>query len=630
MYRKFSHANGKYAGEGKRVRILAWFFIIITAIAIGRLFDLQVLKGDFYAALASGQHELYQRLFPERGSIYVVENAGGKQVLFPLVTNQKLSTLYAVPVSITDPTSTAETLYGVIGPSEGVEGEYKQYLASSTEAVSAAVSDGTLGGFSGIMDRKAFEVGKLIAVLSKPGRRYEVIRRKVPEDVIAKIKALDLAGIGASEEVWRYYPEQGMGGHIFGFLGYSGDERVGMYGLEGYFNKELSGEFGEIRSQRDAVGNMLAVGDSSIKDKTDGSDLVLTIDRAIQFKACQELYLQVQNTKAKGGSIVVMEPKTGAILAMCSFPDYDPGKYSKVDGAAVYNNPAIFTAFEPGSVFKAITMAAAIDAGKISPDTAYVDTGVSDYGKYKIRNYNDKVYGRQTMTGVLENSINTGVIFAMKAMGTQAFAKYVRAFGFGEYTGIELSKEAPGNVANLNTKSEINFATATFGQGITATPLQMVTAVSAIVNGGKLMKPYIVSQVVSSDKKVQNFSPKVVREVISPRSSSLVSAMLVSVVETGHANGAKIPGYRIGGKTGTAQVPKKGGGYQDDSVVNTSFVGFAPYKDPKFVMYVNIMEPQTLRTGEGSASPVFGAVGKFILQYYNVPYDNPGDPRLPR
>jgi cell division protein FtsI/penicillin-binding protein 2 len=216
----------------------------------------------------------------------------------------------------------------------------------------------------------------------------------------------------------------------------------------------------------------------------------------------------------------------------------------------------------------------------------------------------------------------------MKAMTTPVFAKYVRNFGFGEVAGIELDKEMAGNISNLSTRSEVNFATATFGQGITVTPLQMAVAVSSLVNGGKLMKPYIVSQTIDSNNKTQTFTPKVIRQVISAKTSSLISAMMVSVVEAGHANSAKIAGYRVGGKTGTAQVPKKGGGYQDDSVVNGSFVGFAPYSDPKFVIFVDIIEPQYGKVGESTAAPVFSAVGKFILQYYNVPYDNPSDPAL--
>jgi cell division protein FtsI/penicillin-binding protein 2 len=251
-----------------------------------------------------------------------------------------------------------------------------------------------------------------------------------------------------------------------------------------------------------------------------------------------------------------------------------------------------------------------------------------DYGKYKIRNYNDKSYGLQTMTQVLETSINTGVIYAMKQASQKTFVSYVKNFGFGVKTGIELDKEMPGDISNLDKRGEINAATATFGQGITATPLQMTVAISAIANGGKLMKPYIISQIIKDKTDIQTTQPKVVKQVISLKTATVLSGMMVSVTENGHAKTAQIPGYHVAGKTGTAQVPKKGGGYMDDSVVNASFVGFAPFTNPKFVMFVVIKEPQYGKNGEAAAGPVFSNVGKFILQYYNVPYDRPDDPAL--
>ena len=427
MHLRSSIFRGRKNNDGKRVKVLAFFFIIITILLIGRLFDLQILKGSFYAALASGQHDLYQKLFPQRGSIYVLENSSGKQILFPLVTNQQLSTVYAVPVNIQDPTSTAEKLFEVLGFPEDLDTSQATYSSSSLQNLDPQLAKEIQANHQQNWQdqQKQTEINRLISTLSKPDRLYEPIRQKATDKQVEALKALNLAGIGFKDETWRFYTEQGMGGHVFGFWGYSGDNRKGQYGLEGYFDDILSGKTGEIHTQRDALGNMVAVGDNTIKNKTDGSDLILTIDRSIQFKACRELYLMVEKSKAKGGSIVVMNPKTGAVLAMCSFPDYDPVKYNEVTDAQVYNNQAIFEAFEPGSVFKTITMAAALDSGKVTPSTAYVDTGVVDYGKYKIRNYNDKVYGRQTMTNVLETSINTGVIFAMRAMTVPVFAKYV-------------------------------------------------------------------------------------------------------------------------------------------------------------------------------------------------------------
>ncbi|MFA6918546.1 MAG: penicillin-binding protein 2 [Patescibacteria group bacterium] len=622
----------KQYSEKKRITVLAVFFIIFSLCIVARLFTLQIIRGGFYSALAAGQHDLYQKLFPERGSIYVSESTITGKTLFPLVTNQKLNMLYAVPVSVEDASSTADKLFGILGLSDGIKYENLSPIIAVTSS-SSTVDDlmqknNKTQQEQWFQEQKSKELVRLTGILSQPNKLYAPIRSKLSDKQVEAIKALNIKGLEFKEEDWRFYPEQGMGGHIFGFWGFSGDSRKGKYGLESYFDSILSGTMGEIHSERDAWGNIVAVGNNSIKEKTDGQDLVLTIDRAIQFKTCQELYLMVQGQKAKGGSAIVMDPKTGAILAMCSYPDYSPDKYNQVDNISVYNNPAIFEAYEPGSVFKPITMAAALDVGKVKPDTTYVDTGVVDYGKYKIGNYNDKSYGLQTMTQVLETSINTGVIYAMQQATQKVFVNYVKNFGFGVKTGIELDKEMPGDISNLNLRGEINAATATFGQGITVTPLQMITAVGAIANGGKLMHPYIVSQILSGKEVVSSTQPKVLKQVVSSKTAMMLSGMMVSVTENGHAKTAQIPGYHVAGKTGTAQVPKNGGGYMPDSVVNASFIGYAPFTNPKFVMFVVIKEPQYGKTGEYSAAPVFANVGKFILQYYNVPYDRADDPAL--
>ena len=621
----------KQYSEKTRITVLAVFFIVFSLCILVRLFDLQIIRGGFYAALAAGQHDLYQKLFPERGSIYVSENTAIGNSLFPLVANQKLSMLYAVPISIENATDTAEKLFDILGLPDGVKYDSSAVVitTSSSSSIDEVIQESTQTRqeqwFEG---QKTKEIARLMGILSQPDKRYAPIRSKLSDKQVEAIKALNIKGLEFKEEDWRFYPEQGMGGHIFGFWGYSGDSRKGKYGLEGYFDSILSGTMGEIHSERDAVGNTIAIGDNSIKEKTDGNDLVLTIDRSIQFKACQELYLMMQRQKSQEGSIIVMNPKTGAILAMCSFPDFNPDKYNQVDDISVYNNPAIFDAFEMGSVFKIITMAAALDAGKITPQTTFVDTGVADYGKYKIRNYNDEVHGLQTMTQVLQYSINTGVIFAMRQTTPKVFAQSVKSFGFGVRTGIELDKEMPGDVSSLDRKGEISAATASFGQGITVTPIQLLAAGGAIANGGKLMRPYIVSQIRSGNKVVSTTEPKVVRQVISSKTATLLSGMMVNVTLTGTAKPAAIPGYHVASKTGTAQVPRSGGGYMPDSVVNTSFIGFSPVFDPKFVMFIDIKEPQAGKVAETVVAPVFANVGKFILQYYNVPYDWPDDPAL--
>lgn len=607
----------------KRIDFLSIVFLILALIMIVRLFDLQILKGSFYVALAADQHELYKSLFPERGSIYCLDVVGEENILYPLVTNRPMPSLYASPREIEDASNTAYQLFEIIGfpPEFDIKAEEKIFLAdlasSSDQQLASEVANIRRNDF---LELKREElINSWIQVFSDKTRGYYPIRQKLSEEMSDKIKELKLKGIGLQDQDYRYYPEKGLGGQIFGFWGFVDNDRRGSYGLEGYFENLLSGENGQIKSERDASGNIIALGKSQIKEKIDGADLVLTLNRSIQYIACQSLKKSINKYKAKGGTIIVMEPKSGAILAMCSFPDYDPENYSKVGNISVFNNKAIFDAWEPGSIFKPITMAAAINEGKVLPETTYVDTGVVDYGKYQIRNFENKVYGLQTMANVLEFSLNTGIIYAMKQIGTKTFSEYVRRFGFGQLTGVEMSKEMPGNISNLDLKGEINSATISFGQGISVTPIQMITAFSAIINGGKLMKPFIVSQIIRGSD-VETIKPQEIRQVLSPKTSVTMKGMLVSVVENGHVKSAQLPGWRVGGKTGTAQIHDSKGGYKKDEVIG-SFVGFAPFADPKVAILVRIDEPLEGKLGETVAVPVFKEVAKFALQYYNIAHD---------
>ena len=620
---RFLSKSKKVSSNIKRIDFLSIVFLFLAVVIIVRLFDLQVIKGNFYVALAADQHELYKRLFPERGSIYCLDDVNGEKILYPLVTNKSMPSLYATPREIEDASTTANQIFEVIGfpPEFDLQAEEKSFLAD----LASSSDEKLVKELAGIRRKNFLKtkqeelINSWIKIFSDKTKGYYLIRQKLSEEQVKKIKELNLKGIGLQEQDYRYYPEKGLGGQIFGFWGFAGDERKGLYGLEGYFDDLLAGKSGEIISERDASGNIIALSKSQIKEKVDGADLVLTINRSIQYVACQALKKSIDKHKAKGGVIIVMEPQTGAILAMCSFPDYDPENYFKVKDISVFNNKAIFDAWEPGSIFKPITMAAAINEGKVTPETTYVDSGVVDYGKYQIRNFNNKVYGLQTMTNVLEFSINTGVIYAMRQIGTKVFADYVRKFGFGQLTGIEMIKETPGNISNLDLKGEINSATVTFGQGITVTPIQMITAFSALINGGKLMKPYIVSQIIR-DKEVEIIKPQVVRQVISSKTSTIMKGMLVSVVENGHVKSAQLPGWRVGGKTGTAQVPDGRGGYKKEEIIG-SFEGFAPFADPKIAILVRVDEPLEGKLGETVAVPVFKEVANFALQYYNIVHD---------
>ncbi len=354
----------------------------------------------------------------------------------------------------------------------------------------------------------------------------------------------------------------------------------------------------------------------------DGDDIVLTIDKTVQYEVCAKLNEHVKVVEADSAAAIVMNPKTGEIIAMCSYPDFDPNEYNKVNSIGDYNNRAIFEAFEPGSIFKPITMAAAIDLGKITPETTYIDEGFVKIDEFTIRNSDKKAHGKKTMTQVLESSLNTGTIFAVRQIEQKDFRKYVEKFGFGQKTGIELDTEGGGNISSLEKKSEIYFATGSFGQGLTATPLQMVQAFSAIANGGKMAKPYIVEEIRKQEGIVIKTERPMPVQVISSRTATLLTGMLVSVVKNGQGKKAAVSGYYMAGKSGTAQIadPSSGGYYANKT--NHSFIGFAPVKDPAFVMIIKFENPKKGSFAESTTMPLFSRLAKFLLDYYHVMPDD--------
>ena len=563
-----------------RIEALRSVFLVFAAVIVLKLFLIQVVDHENYAALANGQHEIFQKLYPERGEVFVHD--GTK--LVPVITNQQLAFIYADPRYVKDPKETVNALASILLFDE---------------------------------DRKT----QLETKLSNQKDPYEPIERGLSKEVLDKIVALQLPGIFFIMESTRLYPESNMGGQILGFLGSDEDgKQKGRYGIEGYFDKELSGTQGFLKSDHDIAGNIIAVADHSLTPAVNGSDIVLTLDRTIQFKACSMLKASVLKHGADGGSIVIVDPKTGRILAMCGAPDFDPNHFGETKDARVFNNPTIFGSYEPGSIFKSITMAAAVDVGAVTPTTTFNDTGeamVEGWSK-PIKNAENKKYGLVDMTTVLEDSINTGMIFSMRKMGGDIFAEYVKRFGFGEKTGIEIATESEGDVSSIEKKSEIYRATASFGQGVSVTPLQVVMAYAAIANGGTLKKPMIIDEIRHPDGVVEKRSPQDVAQVISQKTARLIGAMLVSVVEHGHGKRAGVAGYYIGGKTGTAQVASENGGYSLDDTIG-SFAGFGPVEDPKFAMVVRIDHPRDVQWAESTVAPFFGEMAKFLLQYFEVP-----------
>ncbi len=569
--------NGKFLTSSRNWRIYTLvFFILAAAVVIFvRLYVLQVRSHSKYLHIAENQHKILEELIPERGEIFLNE----EKELYPVAVNKKMQMVYAVPKEIVN--------------KEEAAGKVSEILSLDKTMVEEKISDSE--------------------------DMFEILKHKLTDEEVERIKEAKTAGIYLMPESFRFYPGGELASQVVGFVGSDGETFRGRYGLEAYFEEELKGEEGSLSQERDTRGRWISIADREMQPARNGDNLILTINHTAQYEVEKILRETIESYKADSGTIIVMEVKTGKILAMASFPAFNPNNYGSTEDISLFVNPAVSAAYECGSAFKPITAAGGIDDGKIEPDTEYVDTGSVREAGYTIKNSEEKVYGRRTMTEVLEDSINTGAIFIQKQVGNKKFADYVRAFGFGEKTEIELPGESAGNIKNLDElKRDIHFYTASFGQGIAVTPLQLVSAYAAIGNGGKLMKPRIVERIIHSDGAAEEIQPQEMRQVISKESAEKVARMLLSVVENGHGKRAAVPGYLVGGKTGTAQVSKVGEkGYEEGLTIGT-FAGFAPIGDPQFAALVKINNPKGVQWAESTAAPAFGKIMEFLLKYYGV------------
>ena len=458
------------------------------------------------------------------------------------------------------------------------------------------------------------------AALAEPDLEWVVLARHLDPETSQRIELLQLPGIVLDPEPSRIYPFGDFASQVLGFTNY---DLVGNYGVEGQYDDVLGGVPGKLVGERDGEGNVIAVTQSTWDAPVDGSDITLTIDSAVQ-NAIQEILAEVVDEQdALGGTIIVQDPKSGAILGMASWPSYDPNAFVDVTDPATFLNPAISAVYEPGSTFKAIVMALGIDTGVVTPEMTHNDEPgyVELPDGSRIYNFERAVWGTETMTQVLERSSNIGAVFVADRVGRDRFYQRLLDFGFGQPTGVDLQGEESG-ILTLPGEEGWNDAlpyTTAFGQGIAVTPLQLINAVSAIVNGGKLMEPYLVSEVRNGDQ-VTATEPEVVRQVISGASSATMREMLASVVENPESPYPTVAGHRIGAKTGTAQIPSPNGGYIEDAAI-TSIVGFGPVEDPRFSVLVKIDWPKTGETGLAVSGPAMTRVFEKLFLLYGIPPD---------
>lgn len=551
-----------------RINAILILIFIFGAAIISRLFFLQILNHKLFQAQALGQQVAFNKIQGARGEIFF-ENSSGE--IKSLAINKDEWTISVMAQDIQDKPLFAETLAKNIG-------EAKEQLLLKLDSQDS----------------------------------YQVLKKGLSSDELDKIKALNLKGLSWQNEPARFYPQERLASQVVGFLG---GEGFGQYGVEGYYEDILKGKSG-IKEDKKGLDSIFS-NDSQVS--LDGSDLYLTLDYNIQFQAESLLKNAGNDLGIDSGQIIVLKPDSGRIIALANFPSFNPNLYSKEKDLDIFQNSAAQKLFEPGSVMKPFTMAIALNDGKITADTTFVDSGFVKIGSKTIHNFDNKKYGEQTMTQVLENSVNTGAVFVSQQISHETYSDYFDKFGFTEKTGVDLQGEVSSRNENLKQGSDIEYATASFGQGIEVTPIQFVRAFCALANGGKLVKPYIVEKIVNGKDKSYT-KPQPQEQIISQQTISQLTPMLVSVVEKGFGSGAKVPGYYIAGKTGTAEVPLKNNkGYEPDKTIQ-SFIGFGPAFNPQFLILVKLDNPKIPKSSL-SAAPVFKKLAQYIINYWQIPPD---------
>jgi len=561
--------------------------ILIGGAFFARLFSLQVVSGDYYRNQARSEQLKKFEIPATRGQIFMLD---GSEVV-PVVLNQNQPTLYADPEFVEDPALTAKKLAEVLG---GKSGDYLDLL----------VVDG----------------------------KYVVLEKKLTPKQVEAVEALELSGVGLQDATYRVYPEGGLAAQTIGFVNNDGE---GQYGIEQYLDDELAGTPGLLNAATDIRGIPLTTSDeNALINPDDGDNIVLTLDRQIQQYTQTALKKGVKASEAISGSAIVMDPNSGRIIAMANYPTFEQEKYSKVpaDEASRYLNRVVTDGYEAGSVVKPFTMAAALNEGAVSPGTTYYDSGRVKVGDREIENAGNTGGVDRTMTEVIQKSVNTGVVYAFQQLGggdinRQArdtlYEYFINRYGLGNITGIAQSLEAPGQVFSPDHPegNDVRYANMTFGQGMTVSMVQLVSAYSSLVNGGTYYKPYLIDQRIDTRSgDIAHAEPTALRDdVISDKTSRQIVSMMEKVVKLGGGAVAKRDGYRIGGKTGTSQVLEADGTYSEFREVGT-FIGYGASDDKiDYVIMIRVDEPKIGGyAGTVAAAPIFADISNFIIDNQQI------------
>lgn len=581
------HSARQPGNSNRRVQIWYGFLILAVIILIGRLFYIQIIRHDYYRKIATADQLKEYSITADRGVIKAHDSSG----LVPLVLNEKLYTLYVDPIYVKD--------------------------ASSSAAKLTTITKG--------------DADKYAVAMKEKNSRYQVLEKRLSEELKNKITALKLPGIGVQAQNYRTYPQGNLGAQLLGFVNNDGE---GKYGVEQFLDNKLKGTPGRLKAITDAEGVPLAASRDNIQiNPQNGDDVVLTIDLPMQKQLETLLKVGLERVKSQSGSAVVIDPYTGAIKAMANWPTYDPAQFYKVTDQKLFNNAVVSDPLEIGSVMKVFTAAAALDLNVINPDTTYYDPGRWELDGHTITNIEEVGGpGTHSVTQILDKSINTGAVWMLMQMGGQTGTVTQQArvrwhdymanrYQFGKLTGVEQGYESGGTVPNPNDgyALQLTYANTSFGQSMTATPLQMAAALGSVINGGTYYRPYLIDSVVDSSRKATTHKPEAVRQgVVASRVGKQVQSIMEYVVSTHHLQPSFSDRYIVGGKTGTAQIANPAGGYFGNRF-NGMYIGFVGGDRPQYIIVVRVNEPKIGKyAGSGAAQPLFADIAHLLINNFNV------------
>lgn len=563
-----------------RIRLISIVIIFVASVIVLRLYFIQIVHGNSFAVDAERQYINQNTFDYDRGDIYL-ETSKGERVLGAV--SRSGFTIAINPKVIKDPESVYNNLSQII----------------------------------------PIEKEDFLIKANKKNDEYEEIIKRINLETAEKIKKLNIYGVTIETDKWRFYPGGPLASQTIGFVAWKENELAGRYGLERYYEDNLK------KDPRRAYNNFFAEFFSNVKDTLSDSpkqsgNIVATIEPSVQLFIENELKSIRDTWSSDSAGAIVIDPNNGEIIAIAYNPTFDPNQFKESD-IKYFNNPMVEGVYEMGSIIKPLSIAAGIDSGTITATTTYYDAGFLILNNKRISNYDGRGRGTVTMQDVLNQSLNTGVAFVARKMGNKKFSDYMKNFGLGTETGIDLPNEARGLVSNLDSNREIEIVTASYGQGIALTPIATVRALSSLANGGKLITPHLVKKIEFDNGLSKKFSFEE-KQVISPYTSRQITEMLIEVVDTSLRNGnAKIPGFKVAAKTGTAQMTEEGRpGYVDGKYLH-SFFGYFPASNPKFLVFLFHLYPKNVRYASETLTEPFLNITKYLINYYELTPDRPED-----